>query len=751
MAGASPHQDPAIGAFFAALGASNPTNPRASSKLPAFVPKSDAELIQAWANERPGMGWGEDAGRSAVTGLQRGVTGMIGLPDAIQGLYQKAQDFGADIGARMVGHAPMTPQQHAELRAAMNGPLPLAPAVLANVQNHAVNSATGHPGALPEGTTHPLPTTAGLDQAAQAMFGPYHTPQTWQGRTAQTLGEMAPNALLPGGAVARVARVLVPTATSSGAGELAHGTKYEGAARMAGGMAGGLMEGLGEGAFSAPERTIGSATRGLTPDQIDQAVALRQSAADQGIQLTIPEAVQQVTNGASGLGRVQRLVENANRTSPDMAAYFADRPDQIRGAVENFVGDVAPNMPQQPGMIGLDAQRAAEGAQMAANSARSAIAGPHYAAADAQAVDRNAMADILDNIDTQIGADRTGLVAPKLAQLRNSLTETAASPGVPATRTPVDAPNGQIFHVDPGSPGTGRIPITNIGNLSTARNYWRDVIDNPPVGVDPLTKYQSGIIGNHLDDLDALLRANPHRQLGDAAFADASRHIVDPVNAGPVGAIARTADLGGQTAALFPANPPLGHAGESAAALGAIDPANEGLAAALTGQHVGNTFNTSMRNLSGGPNQYGGALFAKNIAGNAEQARTLDAALGQLDPSGELAGRFGDLVDALQATGRRERPGSMTAFNAEDLNALKLAPEGVRFLGGLGDPLEWTKNLSNWTGSKLYGRNLDILRSMIVDPDTAAILQRAAAAHAPVPVPPQALLPAFAAAQGGDQ
>ena len=173
----------------------------------------------------------------------------------------------------------------------------------------------------------------------------------------------------------------------------------------------------------------------------------------------------------------------------------------------------------------------------------------------------------------------------------------------------------------------------------------------------------------------------------------------------------------------------------------------------LTGQHLGHTFDQSTRALSSGPNQYGGALFARNIAGNAEQAGTLQAGLGALDPSGELSGRWGDLLDALQATGRRERPGSMTAFNTEDLNALKLAPIGARFLGGLGDPLEWTKNLSNWTGNSLFARNLDVLQSMMLDPDTASVLQRAAAAHAgSSPVPPQALLPMMTAApQGADQ
>lgn len=673
-------------------GASNPQSRPASSP-------SEAELLAQFQNGQP-MGWLEDAARSAVSGVQRGVTSIAGIPQMVGSAEQGAGDWLANKALQAAGHAPMTAQQQQASHAIS------APAM------RAMSGGLANPDA---------PSQTHIDTAVQHYAGPYHDPQTWEGRTAEGFGEMVPNAALPGGLLARLARVAIPGAASAAAGEVAHGTPYEGLARALGGAGGGLLEGGLEGISQAPARVMGNAAPSLTPDVIERATALRQSAARQGIDLTIPEAVQQVTGGATSLGRVQRVVESAGRTAPQLKPYFAARPGQVRDATMAFADSIAPgSVGQAPGMIGMDAQRAAQGAQMDANSVRKALSSPAYTAADAQEVDPEAMDAILDRMRIQIQGDKTGLIGPRLDKMRQSLIDWDSN------------------------------PILDQGNLATSRNYWRHQIDLPPTGNDPITKLEAGIMGKHLDDLDALLKANPDRAAGDAIYAGASRNIVDPLNAGPVGKIGATDQLGAQTSALYPQNPPLGQPAETAQAISALEAQREGLAAALTRQHVGNTFNQSTRDLTSGPNQYGGAMFARNIAGNAEQADTLRAGFGTLDPSGGMGGRFDDLVEALQATGQRERPGSMTAFNTEDLSGLKQPGAVMKLIGGIGDPLEWTKNLSNWTGGKLYGRNLDILANMLTDPDTAAILQKAAAARGGLPPGSFSAVPLLTQ-QGGGQ
>lgn len=721
-----PSDQELMAAFHAAQGLSFQPH-RQGSSAPNNA-ASDRELMAVVANAMP-MGWGEDAGRSLVTGAERGVTSIAGLPNTVAQLQQRAGDWLANAGRHAMGRPSMTAQ---EAQGA-----------------HAITGMVDR--GLTGGLVNPdAPSQAQLDQGVQHFAGPYHNPQTWQGRTAEGLGEMLPGAALPGGLVARAGRVLIPAATSAAAGEVAHGTPYEGLARALGGGAGGLLEGGLEGISQAPARVLGNAAPGLTEDQMGLAAALRESAARQGISLTIPEAVQQVTGGATSLGRVQRVVESAGRTAPQLAPYFAERPGQVRQAVGDFASGLAPNMPSQPGMVGLGAQRAAEGAQIQANGARASLAGPDYTAAGPQTIDRQALADILGRVDTQSAADKTGLLGDRLQQFRNDLIETPARPGTPAAPwKPFGAGEGYSAPA-PGSPATPEVPLSDIDNLQRVRNYWRDQIDIPPVGQDPLTKEQAGAIGGHLKDLEALIKANPDHARGDQLFKLASEAWVDPLNTGPVGKIGATGDLGAQTGALYPARPFPGQANATGSAVAALNAQDPNVAANLTRAHLTQALDQVGSDTMGRPNQFAGAALVRNVAPGGEKAATLQAGLQGIDPSGAASSQWSDLVQALAATGQRERPGSMTAFNSEDLSGLKQPGAVMKLIGGIGDPLEWTKNLSNWTGGKLYGRNLDILANMLTDPDTAAILQKAAAARGGLPPGSFSAVPLLTQ-QGGGQ
>lgn len=685
-----------------AHGASQGPPASSASALP------DRQLLAILANGHPNMNPLEDIGRSIVTGGEQGLTTTLGLPRTLSNLNDWVAQSGGNVAEYLTGHQLTDQQRRMITRAAhvvsasepfgMAQPRAPGPDTLDRVVQHA-DAALGNAG-------------------VPGFGGGYHTPQTLPGRYAQTAGQMASTALMPGGLAARVARVALPAIGAQSAAEIAP-DQYKLPARIAGGLFGGGLEGFGEGLAAAPAQAMARAAPNLTADQIGLAAALREHAAGMGVDLTIPEAVQQVTGGATGLGRLQRTLENATQTAPDLRGYFAARPGQVRNAVEDFTGALGPPGADRPGVLGLAANEAAQGAQRDAVGQRAALSRPYYDAADATDVDRDTLANILQSVGDRAAADRTGLLQPTLQRFRQSFLN----------------PDGS--------------PILDQGNLSTARNYWRDLIDLPPTSANATDKLTGGIIGSHLDDLDALLRANPERVMGDTIYAGASRNIVDPLNAGPVGKIAATPDIGEQTAALYPQNPPLGQPADTTAAIDALEAQREGLAAALTRQHIGNTFNQSTRDLTSGPNQYGGAAFVRAIGGNDEQAATLRAGLDRIDPTGEFGDRFDDLTRVLAATGQRERPGSMTASNQQDEAAMKAAPLMMRGFGGLGDPLEWTKNLSNWTGHALYNRKLDALSQMIRDPDTLDVLNAAAGARQPPNGPITFFLPAATQTQSG--
>lgn len=864
------------------------------------------------------MSAGEDAARSSAVGLAKMGAGAVGTPgDLLNGLV-----YGLDAVGKPIAHALGVPDGQPWVGLGKNG-------------EYVVHKPYD-PEYLPSRQLG-LPTSTEANTAVQGVTGPYHTPQTGWGRTAETAAEYLPGGALPGSLAARLGRWAIPALASSAAGEITRGTPVEPWARLGGGLLGVGGEGALEGVVNRPIKVLGQSAEGLSSDDIARAAALRDSARSMGINLTIPEAVQHVTNGATGLGRLQRLLESSRPTSATWSAFMADRPNQVAGAVNDFTSGLEPGPLMQPGVLGGMASRTGTGLiDQAIGTVRKAADKAGYTAADAQSVDGSMLSAILDRIGGQIAGDQTGLVAPRLTQLRDNLTLTPEVPPTPPAAPPAAAappagagnlpplqadPSGlaaaladvrtygpgrsgdmfsaiqarggvrtkdstgfrymagpdldqlgvqrpglinnrsgmtpeqmaqalhddgwfghgvsdpsdafasawsdqvagrPVYHpeaygpdyeararaldeemtnagislaggpqaaarkladyragddlerqavqwegnlndpdlaefdrftaprtspVDMGSPGSPAVPVTNIGQLSTARNHWLDVLDNAPP--DRLSNHVGGMIRSHLDDLETVLRGNPDYLAGVNAYADGSRTLVDPLQQGPVGAISRTGDLGAQTAQLYPQTPFPGQPAATADAVSLLGSQSPGLPDQMTRQHLERLFGQSTRNLTTGPNQYGGALFARNVAGNPLQSETLHAGLDALDPSGGQSGQFSDLVNALMATGRRERPGSMTAFNQEDREALSMAPAPVKFLGTLLDPLEWGPALSHYAGRLGYNHNLGQLSDLLLDPDTARALQTATTAAPWTPGMAQAVIPFASSLQGG--
>jgi len=92
------------------------------------------------------------------------------------------------------------------------------------------------------------PTSQRLATERQAAFGQDYVPQTEAGRYGRAVGRMAPNALIPGSAMARTANVLLPAAGGETARYAAErgglGPTGQAAAEMAGQVAGGVAAGI---------------------------------------------------------------------------------------------------------------------------------------------------------------------------------------------------------------------------------------------------------------------------------------------------------------------------------------------------------------------------------------------------------------------------------------------------------------------------------------------------------------------------
>ena len=582
-----------------------------------------------------------DVAQSLGSGLIQGVTATVGLPGDLR-----------DLGVRgVVGLRNMLSREE---------DLPADIAVGAAQQQA------------------PMLTGGQIDTVVQGQFGDYYQPQTTAGEYARTVGEFAPGALAPGGALTRLASVFVPAVASETAGQLTEGRPEEGAARALGGILGGFGVGATQAVRSGPQNVIRNATRGVTDQQIADASRLRTEAQNLGIALTQAEALQQVTGGATGLGRVQRVAEGStNHLAPTMA----ERPAQVRQAITNLVDQVGqPVAPAEASRLG---QETAEGVLNRMRQRVNESAAPDYRAVDDQVVSAEEYA-ALQELPTYRAAEEALFASDELRPR-----------GGPQSMDAVNRVIQQMNTLESNAAPTVFNPNAN-ATLASVRGTQTD-----------LARGLSNMASPELE------RARLTGATGREAF-------VDPLKRGPLGVIAGQPELRPtlrqQTEALFPQVPSEGQADQTLLALQLMNEVNPQAGPALTRQYLATQANELLQNNMGGPNQFGGAKFAAQVMGNPEQERAI---LGAID----AAAPFNDarrLAEVLRATGQREGVGSNTAFNAQlqqDIRGGNLGQEISRAVtnpGGI--PSRVGAMVDNFMTERNANRLADLL---LADPATA--------------------------------
>jgi hypothetical protein len=496
------------------------------------------------------------------------------------------------------------------------------------------------------------PTGEQLNETIRQGLGrDYYQPQTVAGEYSRTFGEFLPGALAPGSALARGASVAVPALTSETAGQIARGmsggerdTNAENIARLLGGLGGGFAVG-GLGAVrGGADISLRNAAEGVTPQNLQLATALRRDAEAMGIDLTNAEAIQQVTGGGSGLGRLQRVVEGQTTR---MAPMFANRPAQVQGAIESRLNQIAPSV--EPGELAGQAQSAAENVLNTMRQRVNESADPLYAQLPGQTLDPADLARLQANASYRTAS----------AQLMG---------------------NEELAPLVTGGPEDLSTVNRVIQQLDTMGEQARPGVMNPTGNYTlAAQREQAAALARQLAGA-----TSPEFAAARQTVATGRQAFVEPLRRGPIGTIAGQSDvqpnLTGQTEALFPSMPFEGQAAETARALelmGEIDPSVGG---PLVRQQLARQAMEAQQDLATGSNQFGGANFAARAFGNPEQRRTVMGALDVVnrpDPNmafpplsvNAMPARGSDpmaqLVEVLQATGQRHRAGSDTAFNQD--------------------------------------------------------------------------------------
>jgi hypothetical protein len=580
---------------------------------------------------------GRDIAMAIPTGLAEGVTGLVGSFGDLRSLGDSAvQKAGELMGFK--GPAPK-----------MTAPLPVE--IVSRAGAKLMEKATGADpriSRLAMAMTSPAalmsaPTSREL-LGAVSDDKPLYQPKTKPGKYARTLAQFAPAAATPGGPVRRAASVVVPGVASEAAGQATEGSAMEPYARIAAAMAGGTAVSMA-GRGGPDTRLLAEASRGATDDQVAAARGLMEEAQRRGVQLTMAEALQQVTDAGTGMGRMQRVIEGTRAGNERIAPVMAQRPAQVRQAIIGEADNIAPPAPD-PYVLGQQAQDASGQVLTGVRQQINANARPFY-----QALEQ----------------ERMPVASPQYQQL---IRDPAYQEGLRAVR------GNEILNA----------PIANLPDDSLA------VVDEVVKQLDTLAENArpnpAASTGNaqmsaafeaarrQADELASAV-SEPWR-LSRSMVASGREAFLEPLQAGPMGAVSKTQNLGAQTSALFPSAPTEGAAPATAQALTMLEQQQPGLGASLTRQQLVNSANEATQDLQSGPNPWGGAKWAATQMGNPEQARTLSAGVGAV---GGDPGSLDRLAEVLRATGKRQAPGSLTAYNAKDLEELGKAGvvgEGLR-------------------------------------------------------------------------
>lgn len=472
--------------------------------------------------------------------------------------------------------------------------------------------------------------------AVKPVTGELRQPQTTFGKYSDTTIGFLPAALGPGSALQRVGQVVVPGVASEAAGQAleGYGPEWETAGRIAAAIAGGGATAL-TGRQGVPERMAGQALGGLDDAALAAAGRLMIDAERRGIQLSWPEAIQQVSNSSTRLGDLQRVVENSTGGGPVMREFYADRPAQIDAAARQQFDQVTPQ-PIIPERLGPRVQQAADADVSNVNRTINAQSRPMYQAAEAQTIPAYSPA-------LQDPAFRQAV-----AEIRNN---------------PVIGPR------------FANLPDNSIGVIDAAQKIMRsraEALQVPGPGLNPyeasLTRQARRSVSNEARN------QSPEYDAATQFQRQAREQYLNPLQEGPTGKLAGTTDVQAQTRALFPNQPAAQSDVGVARSMRGIRQTDPEAAAGVVRQHLESTFNEATQRIQSGQNPFGGAKFSAMVAGNPQQRRNLFAAIRAL-PNGAVMWRgFNRFLDILEATGKRPAPNSATQFNAQLQKQLEQGP-----------------------------------------------------------------------------
>lgn len=607
----------------------------------------------------------DDIVKGVGGGLVRGVAGLVGLPGAASDLIVNGVDR---IEQRIRGE---TAEQR-ERRVADRK---------ANVMFPGVSEAI---------------SPQGIQRGIEQVTGPAYVPDTRAGKFASAAAEFA-----PGGVIGRTSQIasntlrygIAPGLVSEAGGQAFEGSAMEGPARFIGAVGTGLA-GAATQRMGSADRLVQNATRDVTPQQLDQMEELFQLAQRQGTPISRAEALQAVTNGATGLGKLQHTAEGMG----GMRDFYSQRPAQNQAAAARSFDELSPAS-AHPSQIGPAIGGASENLVTDVRAAINRATRPMYDAAEQHLVPRQ--------VHTAMMAD------PLFAQTVNNIRRD------PELNAVVRAASDRSVRMYDEVAKQLETRSRNVGQpLNPQHNQTASAV--------------TGNLGGDVKDIaiaaDRAAVNGPSAY--EAALANQTRlrqQYLEPLLNGPIGKLAgRDTTTRKAIEVLFPSQPLPNSADEISQAMTALVARQPTAARELVRSHVEGVFNeASQRLATSGPSQGGGAKFAAVLMGNLDQAANMQAAVRALPNGDQLWQGFNQFIRVMEAQQFRMPAGSLTAFNQPGVAALKNGgalnnAAQVVGSGGVKLPQKVMDAIQNWN----VGRNLDELAGLLTRPDAATTFRQ---------------------------
>lgn len=630
----------------------------------------------------------QTAGKVAYP-LVEGAAGLAALPNAI-------------LTGEMDLNSPLAPDRLAEMGYARD---PLGVGAAIQQAGEAMPSA--------EDARRFLVDTVGLPEPVRAESG--------AGRMAQDIGagviQGAPFGVAGGVRGALMAGFGGGMGATFGAGarELNAPESVQTAAALIGGLIGGRGAGTARSiAQPTARKVMRDALRGLSRQEYTAARQVFDDARQIGSPVTWSEAINQVTGGRmKQLASAARVAEQSPGGSQVLAPVLAARPQANAAAMGAELNRFEP-MPAGTlrSEVPFDLQTSARGAMREIQDARTQAVDPLYQTATS--------ATVADVIGPRLDDWLAVMNRPSVRNAWTDAQRVLADRGQPVHQWIRQDADGNVIGID--DVPTARDIIEMDKALSTAIQRGRDPVTGK------ITEAATLGIGDARQALRDLARTIPGYDRARAAYGAISEQVVDPLSRTPIGRLADApAEMTAQRGILSPLgrqetlDPPQIR---QAVSLMRSQPGGDVAVRDWTKVNLQSVFDEASQNLTGGANEWGAAVFAKAIRGNAQQRANLQALIESLPQGHQRWQGFERMLEVFEAQGKRQPAGSLTAFNTEAIQGLKAGRFGVSMTDI--SPFKAKTAVSEAIDRWRYGANAEDLARLLTDPESAGQLMRLA-------------------------